>query len=66
MPVSYTHLGLVVTIRIEEREDMAENLVFKVTDAASQELTAGAQLKTGDSVYIYVSREHYDLSLIHI
>lgn len=54
------NLGLVVTIRIEEREDMAENLVFKVTDAASQELTAGAQLKTGDSVYIYVSREHYD------
>lgn len=54
------NLGLVVTIRIEEREDMAENLVFKVTDAAGQELTAGAQLKTGDSVYIYVSREHYD------
>lgn len=54
------NLGLVVTIRIEEREDMAENLVFKVTDAADQELSAGAQLTTGDSVYIYVSREHYD------
>ena len=49
-----------MTIRIEDREDMAENLVFKVTDAASQELTAGAQLKTGDSVYIYVSRERSD------
>ena len=37
------NLGLVVTIRIEEREDMAENLVFKVTDAASQELLLQAR-----------------------